>query len=114
MMITVLKSKISYAKLTHKHLFYTGSITIDEEIMEQAGLRENEQVHVLNLNTGARIITYVIRGERGSRIFALNGPAARNGEVGDNLFIVSYAQIESHQEFEPALVDLSVSSGEEG
>ena len=64
MQITVLKSKISYATITHTELYYVGSITIDEAIMEQANLRENEKVQVVNLNNGERLDTYVIKGER--------------------------------------------------
>lgn len=107
MQISVLKSKIAYATLTSKDLFYVGSITIDEEIMEQANIRENEHVHVVNLNNGERLETYVIKGERGSRVFALNGPAARKGEVGDHLFIISYAMIDAEKEtLTPVVVDL--------
>lgn len=107
MLINILKSKIAYAKLSHKDLFYVGSITIDEDIMERANLRENEQVHVVNLNNGERLETYVIKGQRGSKIFALNGPAARKGEVGDEIFIISYAQIDPLREkLEPVVVDL--------
>lgn len=107
MHISVLKSKVAYATLTHKDLFYVGSITIDEEIMERANIRENEQVHVVNLNNGERLETYVIKGKRGSKIFALNGPAARKGEVGDKVFIISYAQIDPKVEkLEPVVVDL--------
>lgn len=107
MFIHVLKSKIAYAKLSHKDLFYVGSITIDEDIMEMANLIENEKVHVVNLNNGERLETYVIKGRRGSKIFALNGPAARKGEVGDEVFIISYAQIDPRNErLEPMVVDL--------
>ncbi len=107
MLITVLKSKISYAKLTHKHLFYVGSITIDEDIMKAANIRPNEQVHVVNLNNGERLTTYAIKGAAGSGIFALNGPAARKGEIGDDIFIISYAQIDPDAEdLDPILVDL--------
>jgi len=107
MLITVLKSKISYATLTHKDLFYVGSITIDENIMERANLKQHEQVHVVNLNNGERLETYVIPGRRGSNVFALNGPAARKGEVGDEIFIISYALINPESEqWDPVLVDL--------
>lgn len=98
MLITVLKSKISYAKLTHKDLYYQGSITIDEEIMIAANIRENEQVHIVNLNNGERLQTYVIKGGPGTKIFALNGPAARKGEINDEIFILSYAQIDPDRE----------------
>lgn len=107
MQIHVLKSKIAYAKLSHKDLFYVGSITIDEDIMDEAHLIENEKVHVVNLNNGERLETYVIKGKRGSKIFALNGPAARKGEVGDEVFIISYAQIDPKVEkLIPVVVDL--------
>lgn len=108
MNITVLKSKISYATIQDKNLFYEGSITIDEDIMEKAQLLANEQVQIVNLNNGERLITYVIPGERGSGIFALNGPAARKGEIGDSIFILSYAQIDPEKEtIEPVLLDLN-------
>lgn len=106
MHITVLKSKIAYATITRKELFYVGSITIDEEIMKQANLRENEKVQVVNLNNGERLETYVIKGEAGSRVFALNGAAARKAEVGDKVFIISYAQIDAAEQLQPIIVDL--------
>jgi len=107
MLITVLKSKIAYATITQKDLFYVGSITIDEEIMGQANIRENELVHVVNLNNGERLETYAIKGKRGSRIFGLNGPAARKGEIGDQIFIITYAQIDPAKEsIKPTIVDL--------
>jgi aspartate 1-decarboxylase len=106
MYINVLKSKISYATITDKSLRYVGSITIDEDIMEKAHLRENERVHIVNLNNGERLETYVIPGKRASRIFALNGPAARKGEVGDEIFILSYALIDDKETLVPVLVDL--------
>mgnify|MGYP001235759243 CR=1 FL=1 len=107
MLITVMKSKISYAKITQTDLYYVGSITIDEDIMTQANLRENERVQVVNLNNGERLETYVIKGEAGSKTFGLNGPAARLGEVGDELFVISYAQIDPDTEtLTPIVVDL--------
>ena len=106
MQITVLKSKISYATITHTELYYVGSITIDEAIMEQANLRENEKVQVVNLNNGERLDTYVIKGERNSNVIGLNGPAARKGAVGDELFILSYANIDANDHLDPLLIDL--------
>ena len=106
MLISVMKSKIAYATLTQKDLFYVGSITIDEDIMKQANLRENEKVHVVNLNNGERLETYVIKGKAGSKIFGLNGPAARKGEIGDKLFIIAYAHIDANETLEPIIVDL--------
>ncbi len=106
MLIEVLKSKISYATLTQTELYYEGSITIDEEIMEQANLRENEVVQILNLNTGSRFQTYVIKGERHKREFCLNGPAARLGQVKDQIFILSFVYIEDTETIIPKLIDL--------
>ena len=106
MQITVLKSKISYATITHTDLYYVGSITIDEIIMTQANLRENERVQVVNLNNGERLETYVIKGPKHSNIIGLNGPAARKGAVGDQLFILSYAIINSNDQLDPILIDL--------
>lgn len=107
MLISILKSKISYATVTGKDLFYVGSITIDSEIMKQANIIENEKVQVVNLNNGERLETYVIKGQANSKTIALNGPAARKCEIGDQLFIISYAQIDPSKEtLKPMLVDL--------
>lgn len=106
MLITVLKSKIAYGTITQKELFYVGSITIDEDIMKRANIRENEKVQVVNLNNGERLETYVIKGEPGSKIFSLNGAAARKAEIGDKIFVISYAQIDTHETLQPVIVDL--------
>ena len=91
MNISVLKSKIHRAVITQAELNYVGSITIDEELMEASGLYEYEHVHVVNVNSGSRIETYVIAGERGSGVICLNGAAARAGQKGDPVIIMSYA-----------------------
>lgn len=107
MLITVMKSKIAYAKVTQRELFYVGSITIDENYMDAANIIENEKVQIVNINNGERLETYVIKGERGSGIFAINGPAARKAELGDEIFIISYAQIDpEHESVQPKVVDL--------
>jgi aspartate 1-decarboxylase len=106
MYVTVLKSKISYATITDKSLYYVGSITIDEEIMKKAKIRENELVHVVNLNNGERLETYTIKGKAGSKIFSLNGPAARKGEIGDKIFILSYVSIDDQESLDPVVIDL--------
>lgn len=107
MLISTLKSKISYATVVQKDLFYVGSITIDSAIMEQANIVANEKVQVVNINNGARLETYVIPGEPGSKMIALNGPAARQCELGDNVFIISYGLIDPAVEsLEPILVDM--------
>ena len=107
MLISLLKSKISYASVTTKDLYYVGSITIDQTIMQQANIVENEQVQIVNLNNGERLTAYVITGEPDSGIFALNGPAARRCEIGDEIFILSYAMIDPQQEkLAPIVIDL--------
>ena len=106
MLITVLKSKIAYATITQKDLFYVGSITIDEAIMKRANIRENEKVQIVNLNNGERLETYVIKGKSGSGVFGLNGPAARKAEVGDKIFIISYASIDANENLESIVIDL--------
>ena len=106
MLITQLHSKLAYATITQVDLFYEGSITIDEAWMEQAQIREHEQVHVVNINNGERLVTYVIKGERGSKIIGLNGPAARKGCVGDQVHIISYVQVDANHPITPVVVDL--------
>jgi aspartate 1-decarboxylase len=95
-LITVCKSKIQNATITQANLFYEGSITIDEEYMKMAEIVPYEQVHVLNVNNGMRIITYAIVGEKGKREFCLNGAAARAGAVGDKIIIISYKHCDAH------------------
>lgn len=107
MLITTLKSKIAYAKVTDKALFYVGSITIDQHIMKQAGILENEKVQIVNLNNGERLDTYVIKGQPKSGVIALNGPAARRCEIGDPIFILAYAMIDPDKEgLDPTVVQL--------
>ncbi|AQG80808.1 aspartate 1-decarboxylase [Spirosoma montaniterrae] len=93
MFVNLLKSKLHRVRVTQAELNYVGSITIDEDLMDAAGLVENEQVHVVNNNNGERLITYVIKGERGTGIICLNGAAARRAQVGDIVIIISYAMM---------------------
>lgn len=93
MTISVLKSKIHRAVITQAELNYIGSVTIDEALMEAAGICEYEHVHIVNINSGSRIETYVIAGERGSGVMCLNGAAARAGQKGDNIIIMAYADM---------------------
>ena len=93
MNISVLKSKIHRAVITQAELDYIGSITIDEELMELSGICEYERVHIVNVNSGSRIETYVIAGERGSGVICLNGAAARSGQKGDRIIIMAYADM---------------------
>jgi len=94
MMIEILKSKIHNVSVTGANLNYVGSVTIDEDLMDAAGLFEHEKVQVLNRNNGDRLETYVIKGQRGSGEICLNGPAARRAAIGDVVVIMSYAMVD--------------------
>lgn len=94
---TMMKSKIHRATVTEANLNYIGSITIDESLMEAADLLENEKVQIVNNNNGARLETYVIPGPRGSGVICLNGAAARLVQPGDNVIIISYAQMSAEE-----------------
>lgn len=102
------KSKIHGAIVTQAELYYEGSITIDESLLESADILPFEKVQVVNLNNGARFETYAIPGERNSGVICLNGPAARLGAVGDQIIIISYAQYpnEVAQNHKPKVVIL--------
>lgn len=91
MQIQLCKSKIHRVTVTEADLHYEGSITIDERLMEAAHLVEYEKVQVVNINNGERLETYVIKGERGSGVICLNGPAARKAQKGDTIIIIAYA-----------------------
>ncbi len=106
MMLNILKSKLHRVRVTEANINYVGSITIDENLMEAAHLLENEKVQVLNLNNGERLETYVIKGERGSGIICLNGPAARKAIVDDLVIVISYAWMtpEEAKAYTPILV----------
>lgn len=106
MMIEVLKSKIHRVRVTQADLNYIGSITIDEDLMEASNLIEFEKVQVLNINNGERLITYVIKGERGSGDICMNGAAARKAHPGDLLIIASYASMdfEEAKSFKPTII----------
>jgi aspartate 1-decarboxylase len=106
MFIEVFKSKIHRVQVTQANLNYVGSITIDEELMEAANLMEGEKVQIVNNNNGARLETYVIRGERGTGVICLNGAAARLVQVGDVVIIISYAYMtqEEARVFKPVAV----------
>jgi len=92
-MRTMLKSKIHRATVTEANVDYEGSITIDEELMEAADILPYEQVHVLDIDTGARLETYAIEGERGSGVICINGAAARLVSEGDKVIIISYQTV---------------------
>lgn len=106
MQIEILKSKIHRATVTEANIHYIGSITIDEKLMNAANIIEFEKVHVLNINNGERIETYVIKGKKGSGVICLNGAAARKFVAGDVVIIASYAMMEfdKAKTFKPSLV----------
>lgn len=93
----MLRSKIHRATLTGTDLDYEGSIAIDRRLIEAAGLLRGEQVHVLNLNNGERLVTYVIEAPAGSGTILLNGPAARLGVRGDIVVILAYCTVSSEE-----------------
>ncbi|MBO4370401.1 MAG: aspartate 1-decarboxylase [Paludibacteraceae bacterium] len=106
MVIEILKSKIHRAHVTDANLNYIGSITIDEDLMDAAGLIEFEKVQVVNNNNGERFETYVIKGERGSGVICTNGAAARKVQVGDIVIITAFAhmELEEAKRFKPMIV----------
>jgi aspartate 1-decarboxylase len=106
MTIQILKSKIHRVKITQAELHYVGSITLDEDLMDAANMIENEKVQVVNINNGERLETYVIKGERGSGVVCLNGPAARKAAVGDIVLVISYASMpfEEAKSYKPVIV----------
>ena len=105
MTIQVLKSKIHRARITQAELHYVGSITLDPDLMYAANLIEGEKVHILNVNNGERIETYVITGKRGSGEVCINGPAARKMYLGDIVIVISFASMdfETAKTFKPWL-----------
>jgi aspartate 1-decarboxylase len=106
--IEVLKSKIHRAVITESNLNYVGSLTLDEDLMDASGMIENEKIQVVNVNNGSRIETYLIKGKRGSGTCCLNGPAARQGAVGDIVIVISYGRMdfEEAKNFKPKIVFL--------
>lgn len=93
----MLKSKIHRATLTGTDMHYEGSITVDQNLLDAADILPGEQVHVLNLNNGARLVTYAIAAARGSGTMLLNGPAARLGMPGDTVTILTYCEVDEAQ-----------------
>ena len=106
MTITMLKGKIHRATVTQAELDYVGSITVDVELLEKAGIVEYEKVQIVDVNNGARFETYTIAGERGSGVMCLNGAAARMVQTGDKIILMAYAQVtpEEAKEMRPAVL----------
>ena len=105
-MIEVLKSKLHCVTVTEANLNYMGSITIDEDLMDEAGMIPGEKVQIVDNNNGERFETYIIKGARGSGCICLNGAAARKVQVGDTCIIIAYALLdfEEAKTFQPKVV----------
>ncbi len=93
MLKTFLSGKIHRAVVTQCELHYEGSCAIDEDLLDAAGISENEQIHIWNINNGERFVTYAIRAARGSGTISVNGSAARRAAVGDLIIIAAFAQV---------------------
>lgn len=106
MLRTMYKSKIHRATLTDANLHYEGSATIDSDLLDAADILPYEKVQIVNINNGSRIETYVIEGKRGSGEICLNGAAARLGEPGDMIILISYAEVDDIEarEWEPKTI----------
>lgn len=106
MLYTMFHGKIHRATVTEANLDYMGSITIDQDLMDMAGILPGERVQIVNNNNGARLETYTIPGRRKSGIICLNGAAARLTQIGDTVIIIAYAQMDEEEarHFEPKVV----------
>ena len=108
MQLIMKKSKIHTATITGLQLYYEGSVTIDQELLDQANILPGEQVQIVNLNNGERFVSYTISGERNSGTIELNGPAARLAAIGDRIIIIAYAMLEEQEaiSFQPCVLFL--------
>ncbi len=106
MQTTLLKAKLHRARVTHSELEYEGSCAIDGYLLDQAGIREYEQIQIYNVNNGARFTTYAIRAQHGSGIVSINGAAARHAAVNDIVIICAYAILNQAelQNYQPTLI----------
>jgi aspartate 1-decarboxylase len=109
MLLTMMKAKLHRATVTQADLHYEGSIAIDRDLLERAGILPHEQVDVLNIDSGARFTTYAIEAPRGSRTFGVNGAAARLVQQGDKIIVVAYCQMpaEEARNYAPTIVLLN-------
>lgn len=103
---TMLKAKLHRVTVTHSELHYEGSCAIDGQLLDLAGIREYEQIHIFNVNNGERFVTYAIRAEDGSGIISVNGAAAHKADPGDLVIICAYATLSEQelQSYKPTLV----------
>lgn len=108
MLSTMLKAKLHRASVTHSELEYEGSCAIDDHLLDASGIHEYEQIHIYNVNTGARFVTYAIRAQAGSGIISVNGAAARLAAPGDILIICAYGQVSESElkTYHPRLIYL--------
>lgn len=113
MLTTMLKAKLHRARVTHSELEYEGSCAIDGHLLDQSGIHEYEQIHLYNVNTGARLVTYAIRAENHSGIISVNGAAARLAAPGDILIICAYVAFDEQEllAFKPRLIYLNTDNG---
>lgn len=109
----MLKAKLHRASVTHSELEYEGSCAIDGLLLDKSSIREYEQIHLYNVNTGARLVTYAIRAKDGSGIISVNGAAARLAAPGDILIICAYAEFDEHEleTYKPTLIYLDNANG---
>jgi aspartate 1-decarboxylase len=112
MQITLLKSKLHHANVTHSELEYEGSCAIDGRLLEAADIREYEQIQIYNLNNGERFTTYAIRAQDGSGIISVNGAAAHKASPGDRIIICTYADFTRQEAcgYQPTLVYLDANN----
>ncbi len=106
MQTTLLKAKLHRARVTHSELEYEGSCAIDGHLLDKAGIREYEQIHIYNVNNGARFTTYAIRAQEGSGTISINGAAARHASINDIVIICAYAILNQAElaNYQPTLV----------
>ncbi len=108
MILTMLKAKLHRATVTQTDLHYEGSISIDRDLLDESGILPHEQVDVLNINNGERFTTYAIEAPRGSKMFGINGAAARKAEVGDRIIVCAFGQLpaEEARNYAPVVIQL--------
>jgi aspartate 1-decarboxylase len=105
-LLTMFASKIHRARVTHSDLHYVGSLTVDLDLLDAAGMLPGQQVSVVDVDNGERFETYLIAGERGSGVVGVNGAAAHKAHIGDTVILITYAQMtrDEAQAFTPVVV----------
>ncbi|MCP9947089.1 MULTISPECIES: aspartate 1-decarboxylase [Actinomadura] len=107
---TLMNGKIHRATVTQADLHYVGSLTIDADLMAAADIVEGEQVHVVDITNGSRLVTYAITGEAGSGVIGINGAAARQVQPGDMVIIITYASVDDPSRHEPRVVHVDAAN----